>query len=110
MKGDDKNAIVLEIEPYLSVNDPTSLAGALLAGIGIGNLPSMAVGEFLQKGQLIELMPQWRFDTLDVSIVYPSSRHVRRPVQEFIKFAAKWAPTLLPCRGGKRAKHNRDDV
>jgi DNA-binding transcriptional LysR family regulator len=92
----NENWITLTVEPYLSVNDPTSLADALLAGMGIGNLPSVAVGELVRKGQLVEVMPQWRFSTLDVSVVHASSRHVRRPVQEFIRFAAKLAPTLFP--------------
>ena len=106
-----ENGITLPIEPYLSVNDPTSLAAALLAGKGIGNLPSMAVGELVQTGRLIELMPQWRFNTLDVSVVHASSRHVRRPVQEFIRFAAKLAPALFPpCQQIDRAKYKRDDA
>jgi DNA-binding transcriptional LysR family regulator len=104
-----RNGITLAIEPYLSVNDPASLAGALLAGIGIGNLPSVAVGDLIQKGQLIELMPQWRFSMLDVSVIHASSRHVRRPVQEFIRLAAKLAPSLFPpCQGNDRAKDNRN--
>lgn len=103
------NGITVAIEPYLSVNDPASLTGALLAGVGLGSLPSMAVGDLVQKGQLIELMPQWRFCTLDVSVVHASSRHVRRPVQEFIRLAAKLAPALFPpCQGIDRAKHDRD--
>jgi DNA-binding transcriptional LysR family regulator len=111
MKSDHKSPIVLTIEPHLSVNDPTSLARALLAGMGIGNLPSMAAGELLLKGQLIELMPQWRFDTIDVSVVYPGSRYVRRPVQEFVRFAAKLAPSLcLPRQGIEPASHKQDDL
>jgi DNA-binding transcriptional LysR family regulator len=106
-----KNGITLTIEPYLSVNDPKSLADALLAGMGIGNLPSMAVGQLVQKGQLIELMPQWRFSTLDVSVVHASSRHVWPPVQEFIRFAAKMAQTLFPpCWEIDRGKHEREDA
>jgi DNA-binding transcriptional LysR family regulator len=103
------NGIILAIEPYLSVNDPATLASALLAGSGIGNLPSMAAGDLVQNGQLIELMPQWRFSTLDVSIVHASSRHVRRPVQEFIRLAAKLAPALFPpCHGSDQAKSSRN--
>lgn len=97
---DHRNGITLAIEPYLSVNDPTRLAEAILSGMGIGNLPSLAVGDLVQQGLLIDLMPQWRFRTLDVSIIHASSRHVRRPVQEFIRLAAKLAPTLFPsCQG-----------
>jgi DNA-binding transcriptional LysR family regulator len=108
---DYKDAVTVTIEPYLSVNDPASLADALLAGTGIGNLPWVAVGELVQKGQLVELMPLWRFSTLDVSVVHASSRHVRRPVQEFIRFAAKMAPALFPpYQGFDRAKHKREEM
>jgi len=103
------HGIALAIQPCLTVNDPASLAEALLAGMGLGNLPSMAVGDLVQTGELIEVMPQWRFSTLDVSIVHASSRHVRRPVQEFIRLAAKLAPTLFPlCLRIDGEAHNRN--
>jgi len=106
-----ENGITVTIEPYLSVNDPTSLVDALLTGMGIGKLPSVAVDELVEKGQLVELMPHWRFRTLDVSVVHASNRHVRRPVQEFIRFAAKMAPALLrPCQGLDQAKHKQQDA
>jgi len=106
-----REGIALAIQPHLVVNDPASLAEALLTGMGLGNLPSMAVGDLVQRGQLIELIPQWRFSTLDVSIVHASSRHVRRPVQEFIRLAAKLAPALFPlCQGIDGVKHNQNGV
>ncbi len=111
VNSNQQTETTLTIEPYLSVNDPTSLANALLRGMGIGNLPWVAVGELVQKGQLVEIMPQWRFTTLDVSVVYASNRHVQRPVQEFIRFAAKSAPDLFrSCQDLHRAKPGREDA
>jgi DNA-binding transcriptional LysR family regulator len=111
VNSDHKNGVSLAIEPHLSVNDPASLTEALLSGMGIGNLPSMEVGELVRNGQLIELMPQWRFNALDVSVVHASCRHVRRPVREFIRFAAGLAPTLFPpYQGIDRVKHRREDA
>jgi DNA-binding transcriptional LysR family regulator len=94
------DAITVAIEPILSVNDPASLTEALLAGMGIGNLPSMSVGALVRTGQLIEVMPHWHFGERDVSLVHSNRRHVRRPVQEFIKLAARVAPALLSVRPG----------
>jgi DNA-binding transcriptional LysR family regulator len=94
------DTITVAIEPILSVNDPASLTEALLAGMGIGNLPSMSAGALVRAGQLIEVMPHWHFGERDVSLVHSSSRHVLRPVQEFIKLAARVAPALLSVRHG----------
>jgi hypothetical protein len=49
-------------------------------------------------------MPQWHFNALDVSVVHASSRHVPRPVQEFIRFAAKLAPALVQGLDGPAPK------
>jgi DNA-binding transcriptional LysR family regulator len=111
VNSNHKSGARLTIEPYMLVNDPTNLMEALLAGMGIGNLPSIAVGELVENGQLLELMPQWRFVALDVFVVHASSRHVRRPVQEFMRFAARMAPTLVPPRQGiDPAKHRCKDA
>jgi len=104
-----RDSVALVVEPYLSVNDPASLIAALLAGMGIGNLPSMAIGDLIEEGRLIELMPQWRFCTLDVAVVHASRRHVRRTVQEFIRIAAKLAPALFrPSQGIDSPTRNRN--
>jgi DNA-binding transcriptional LysR family regulator len=110
---DDRNGITLAIEPCLSVNDPASLVDAVLAGMGIGNLPSMVVGELIKKGRLIELIPQWHFGALEVSVANAGNCHVRWPVQAFTSFAAKFAPALFPHvlssnrRDTRRRPHRR---
>jgi DNA-binding transcriptional LysR family regulator len=83
------------IRPSLSTNDLPSLRNALLAGGGIGNLPVLQT-ELLQRRQLVEVLPQWRFETLDVSMVHARNRLVPRPLRAFTEFAARMAPTLVP--------------
>jgi len=43
------------------MNDYAGLATALLAGVGIGELPPIVQPELLGKGLLVEVMPTWHF-------------------------------------------------
>lgn len=92
--GEDKET--LTFQPYLSMNDFAGLATALLAGAGIGDLPPVVQPELLRAGRLVEIMPQWRFRTFDLSVVHLGNRHIPRPVRVFKEFAARMAPTLFP--------------
>ena len=92
--GKDKER--LTFQPYLSMNDYTGLAAALLAGVGIGDLPPIVKPELLRDGRLVEVMPNWRFRTVNLSVVHPGKRYTPRPVRVFKEFAAQMAPTLFP--------------
>ena len=94
----------LKFLPRLSMNDFASLTPALLAGAGIGDLPPLVQPQLLKEGRLKEVMPQWRFRPLDLSVVHLASRHVPRSVQLFKEFAARFAPTLVPSLGTSVAR------
>jgi DNA-binding transcriptional LysR family regulator len=82
--------------PYLSINDYTGLAAALLSGAGIGDLPPVVQPELMRDGRLVEVMPAWRFQVFDLSLVHLGNRHIPRPVRVFKEFAAQMAQTLFP--------------
>jgi DNA-binding transcriptional LysR family regulator len=86
----------IDFEPHLSINDYSEMASLLLAGAGIGELPSIAQFETLCDGRLVEVMPQWRFAPVSLSIVHLGSRQVSRAVRLFKDLAAELMPTLLP--------------
>jgi DNA-binding transcriptional LysR family regulator len=91
-----KDQETLSFEPSLSMNDYTGLAAALLAGVGIGDLPPVVQPELIRDGRLVEVMPEWHFRSLDLSVVHLSNRHMSRPVRMFKEFAARVSPTLFP--------------
>jgi len=64
--------------------------------VGIGDLPPLVQPDLIRKGQLIEIMPRWRFRTFDLSMVHPGNRHISRPVRVFKEFAAQIERTLFP--------------
>jgi DNA-binding transcriptional LysR family regulator len=94
VNGKDKET--LTIQPVLSMNDFAGLAPALLAGGGIGDLPPIVQPELVRGGRLVEVMPEWRFQTFDLAIVHLGNRHISMPVRVFKEFATQTAPTLFP--------------
>jgi DNA-binding transcriptional LysR family regulator len=86
----------ITFQPQLSINEYLGLAAALLAGIGIGELPPIVQPELLRDGRLVEVMPAWHFRPFKLSIVQLANRYVPRAVRIFKDFAAEIAPTLFP--------------
>lgn len=91
-----KGKETLTFRPYLSMNDFAGLARALLAGVGIGDLPPLVQPDLLREGRLVEVMPKWRFRPFNLSIVSLGNRHLLRPVRLFAEFVAAMAPKLFP--------------
>jgi DNA-binding transcriptional LysR family regulator len=83
-------------QPHLAMNDYTGLAAALVAGAGIGDLPPVVQPGLIGEGRIVEVMPDWRFRTFDLSLVHLGNRHVPRPVRAFTEFAAHMAVRLFP--------------
>ncbi len=83
-------------EPFLAMNDFAGLATALKGGCGIGDLPPIVAPHLLENGELVEVMPQWRFRPVDLSVVHLQNRQLPRPVRLFKEFTARFAPTLFP--------------
>jgi DNA-binding transcriptional LysR family regulator len=86
----------IDFDPYLTMNDYTGLAAALLEGIGIGELPPIVQPELLRSGRLVEVMPKWHFSTSDLSLLHLGKRHMSKPLRLFKEFAVQMAPTLFP--------------
>jgi len=93
--GRDKET--LTFQPYLAMNDFAGLAHALLVGGGIGDLPPVVQPDFVREGRLVEVLPDWRFRTFDLSLVHLGNRHISKPCRLFKEFATQMAPTLFPA-------------
>jgi DNA-binding transcriptional LysR family regulator len=91
-----KERETVTFEPYLSMNDFHGLASVLLAGGGIGELPPVVQPKLIRDGKLVEVMPNWRFRTNDLSLVHLSTRQVSKPCRLFKELARQMAPTLFP--------------
>jgi DNA-binding transcriptional LysR family regulator len=91
-----KDTTTLRFQPHLSINDYAGIIPALLAGVGIGELPPIVRPDLLQKGHLVEVMPKWRLRTFDLWLLHAGNRYPSRAVRVFTEFAARMAPRIFP--------------
>jgi len=92
--GSEKDSITFQ--PHLSINEYAGLAVALLAGVGIGELPPIVQPELLRQGRLVEVMPKWHLRVFNLSLVHLSNRFIPRTIRVFKDFAVETVPTLFP--------------
>ncbi len=95
--GSGKKSESITFQPYLAINDFAGLAAALLAGVGIGDLPPIVQPGLLRYGRLVEVMPRWHFRTYDLVLLHVGNRHVSRVVRLFKEFAVERASKLFPA-------------
>lgn len=85
----------------LTVNSSENYLTAGLAGLGIIQIPRIAVREALRAGRLIEVLPGYRAEPLSLSLVYPQRRELSRRVNLFMQWLAgvmkehRIRPTIL---------------
>jgi hypothetical protein len=48
---------------------------------GNGDLPPVVQPDLVRDGRLVEVMPNWRFRTLDLSLVHLGNRHMPKALR-----------------------------
>ena len=78
---------------HLRVNAGAGVRSALLAGLGIGQLPQAVVGELVAEGRLLPVLTPWRPPAVEVFAVYPSNRYLTPKVRAFVELALELFPS-----------------
>lgn len=73
LTGPDGAKVSVQPRCRLRSNNGTMELASLIAGHGIGNLPDFLIGEYLENGQLVKILPDWHFEPVDLNIVMPPS-------------------------------------
>jgi DNA-binding transcriptional LysR family regulator len=77
----------------LLVNEAGTLLGACLAGAGLARIKITGVQDLLEKGLLIELLPEWEGETFALHAIYPSRHLPPAKVRAFIDFVVELLDT-----------------
>ncbi len=83
--GDD--AVTVQIHAGIQVNSARAVRELLLAGHGIGLLPSFAVAEDIARGRLTAVLPRYRCEEHGIYAVYAHRKHLSAKVRRFIDAA-----------------------
>lgn len=75
-----------KIQSKVVSNSGFALLNMAKAGLGIANLPKFILGSAFEKGELIELLPEYKQQKLEIHVVYPNRRHLPIKVRAFIEF------------------------
>lgn len=67
-------------------NNGLALLDMAKAGLGIVNLPRFILGDAFEKGELVEILPEYKQQELEIHVVYPNRRHLPAKVRAFIEF------------------------
>ncbi|MGH8445380.1 MAG: LysR family transcriptional regulator [Solimonas sp.] len=72
----------------VTVNNADAYESACLAGLGIIQTPAVGMREHLERGALVEVLPQYRAASMPVALVYANRRNLPRRVQVFMDWLA----------------------
>ena len=73
-----------KVKGVITVNSIDSYTAACLADLGIIQVPLVGVSDFLKKKMLLEVLPKYKSEPMQVSLIYPQRRNMARRVRIFM--------------------------
>ncbi|MDO7929308.1 LysR family transcriptional regulator [Pseudomonas sp. KFB-139] len=92
MDGQLKN---LSLAPRIRLNDLSSIADAVEAGMGIGWLPSWLIRDRLRSGAIVQLLENHPPTTMDCHAVWPQMRQMPKRLRHLIDVLATRLPEVM---------------
>ncbi len=79
----------LNCKPRLLVDDFAILKQSIIDGLGIAVLPDYMCKSDVQSGKLVNILPNWGMDNIEVYALYPRNRAKIPKVKAFLNFVEK---------------------
>lgn len=86
MQSDPGRQEVVEVKPVMRSNNGDTCTQAAISGQGIVLQPDFMVQTYLDRGDLVELLPDWKAQEFGIYAVYPTRRHLPAKVRLMIDF------------------------
>lgn len=82
-------AVRVRLKPRLIVRDPVLHLHAALSGATIAALPGFLVGDAIEAGHLIRVLPEWEPKPMEIFALYGSRLGMTPKLRAFLDFAAE---------------------
>jgi DNA-binding transcriptional LysR family regulator len=90
----DEQSVAVDTRGPLAFTDPKAMLQECIAGTGIAQVIGWGIGELLEKGDLIDLFPEWHGELFPLFAFHPSRKHPPAKVRAFTDFCAEIASKL----------------
>jgi len=95
---------VVHVESALSSNDIRLLREAAAGGLGIAFLPTVVLGDLVERGALVQVLPGVLETESRIAVVYPERELIAPHVRAFIEALARWTPLAEPLSSKRSVK------
>ncbi len=84
----------VRVDGVLSSNDLRLLREAAVRGLGIALLPQLVIGDLIERGLLVQVLPGIVEAENNVAVVYPEREFLPPQVRAFVDALVAWSPAL----------------
>ncbi|MGH8783161.1 LysR family transcriptional regulator [Paraburkholderia sp.] len=90
-----RKKLVVETNGRLTVNEPSALVDACVAGSGIAQMLLLVAGPLIREGLLVNLFPDWSEERFPLYAYHPSRHHMPTRARVFLDFVVALTSTDL---------------
>lgn len=92
-----------DVAARFATNDVDAEASAVLAGIGIGQIPNYIAAPLIREGRLVHLLTRHTSQRIGLFLYYPQRTHLPQRTRRFIDFAVDRLQAAARAPAGKNS-------
>jgi DNA-binding transcriptional LysR family regulator len=106
----DAGSYRVQARPRLVVNSTAMLHEAVVAGVGVGMMPTFKCAADIRAGRMCTILDDWTRSEADIHALYPTARHLSAKVRTFLDFLALRLEPRAERLAGPRPMTSKSEV
>lgn len=80
------NTLKIKLQPFIKSSNGEYLRDAAVSGLGIILIPTFIAYQEIERGNLVTLLTDYSYPSIDAYALYPPTRHLSQRVRAFVDF------------------------